>query len=71
MIAPRVSLLKPPVPAVGPAQREERIRAAAYRRAESRGFAPGQELDDWLAAEREVDAAPPPHDIPRPQSKRR
>lgn len=37
--------------------RETRIAAAAYERAERRGFAPGFELDDWLAAEREVDAA--------------
>lgn len=34
--------------------RERQIREAAYRRAEQRGFAPGAELDDWLAAEREV-----------------
>jgi hypothetical protein len=31
------------------------ITLAAYLRAERRGFAPGHELDDWLAAEREVD----------------
>ncbi len=31
------------------------IAEAAYRLAESRGFAPGHELEDWLAAEREVD----------------
>jgi hypothetical protein len=28
----------------------------AYFRAERRGFAPGHELEDWLAAEREVEA---------------
>lgn len=38
-------------------RRYERIAEAAYRRAEQRGFAPGGELDDWLAAEREFDAA--------------
>jgi len=27
------------------------IATAAYFRAEARGFAPGQELDDWLEAE--------------------
>ena len=37
--------------------RERRIREAAYRRAERRGFTPGNELDDWLAAERELDDA--------------
>lgn len=39
---------------------EERYRAiahAAYLRAEKRGFAPGNEIDDWLAAEAEFDAA--------------
>jgi hypothetical protein len=33
--------------------RRKRIAERAYRRAEQRGFAPGQELDDWLAAEAE------------------
>lgn len=32
------------------------IAEAAYYRAEQRGFAPGCELDDWLAAEIEVEA---------------
>ncbi|HMN47104.1 MAG TPA: DUF2934 domain-containing protein [Povalibacter sp.] len=35
--------------------REERIAMNAYWRAASRQFAPGHELDDWLAAEAEVD----------------
>ena len=38
-------------------RRYERIAETAYRRAERRGFAVGGELDDWLAAEREYDAA--------------
>ncbi len=33
------------------------IAKAAYYRAENRGFAAGQEAEDWLAAEREVDTA--------------
>ena len=37
--------------------REERIRRAAYAAAERRGFEPGHETDDWLAAEREIDSA--------------
>jgi hypothetical protein len=37
-------------------EREERIRVAAYLKARRRGFAPGHELDDWLAAEQEEDA---------------
>jgi hypothetical protein len=36
------------------ASRHERIARGAYYRAEARGFTPGQELDDWLAAEREL-----------------
>jgi len=38
------------------AERHRRICELAYRRAEQRGFAPGGEVDDWLEAEREVDA---------------
>ena len=53
-----------PAPA-GPPKQAKRIEAptgearyrwiahAAYLRAEKRGFAPGQEVDDWLAAEAE------------------
>jgi hypothetical protein len=32
------------------------IAEGAYLRAERRGFAPGYEAEDWLAAEAEVDA---------------
>ena len=39
-----------------PAERHRRISDLAYRRAEMRGFAPGHEQEDWLEAEREVDA---------------
>ena len=38
------------------AERHRRISDLAYRRAEQRGFAPGNEMEDWLEAEREVDA---------------
>jgi len=38
-------------------QRVRHIALAAYFKAESRGFAPGGELDDWLVAEREFEAA--------------
>jgi hypothetical protein len=40
----------------GQKTREELIAEAAYLRAASRGFEPGHELDDWLAAEQMVDA---------------
>ena len=36
--------------------REDRIAVAAYLRAARRGFAPGAELEDWLAAEKEEDS---------------
>lgn len=36
--------------------RRNLISEAAYFRAVQRGFAPGSELDDWVAAEAEVDA---------------
>jgi len=35
-------------------ERWHRTALAAFFRAEARGFAPGAELDDWLAAEREL-----------------
>jgi hypothetical protein len=35
--------------------RQDCIAKAAYFLAEQRGFAPGHELDDWLAAESEFD----------------
>jgi len=37
------------------ADRERRIRDSAYQRAQRRGFVPGFEVEDWLAAEEEVD----------------
>jgi len=36
--------------------RRSMIAEAAYLRAERRGFAPGHEDEDWVAAEAEVDA---------------
>jgi hypothetical protein len=32
------------------------IAEAAFYRAEQRGFEPGHELDDWCAAESDIDA---------------
>lgn len=37
-------------------QRCRMIAEAAYLRALERNFAPGGEIDDWLQAEREIDA---------------
>jgi hypothetical protein len=41
--------------AVNPDERRNRIEVEAYMRYLERGSAPGAELDDWLAAERQVD----------------
>lgn len=46
---------KPRAAGVKVADREAMIREAAYYRAEQRGFAPGYEWEDWLAAEAEVE----------------
>jgi len=48
-----------PSPASGeptaPVQRQTMIAEAAFFMAQARGFTPCQELDDWLAAEREIE----------------
>jgi hypothetical protein len=46
----------PPRPKLTPEARHALIAEAAYLRAERRGFEPGHETEDWLAAEAEVDA---------------
>lgn len=43
------------IPAVEPERRRAMVAEAAYFRAAARGFAPGHELEDWLAAEADVD----------------
>lgn len=42
-----------PDPAI---ERRRMIAEAAYYRAQERNFHPGSELDDWLRAERDIDA---------------
>jgi hypothetical protein len=57
--SPRKSQLSSSAPTnvgVSDDARRAMIAQAAYLRAEERGFAHGYELEDWLAAEREVDA---------------
>ncbi len=39
--------------------RNHRIAEAAYYRAEARGFSSGNELEDWLEAEAEIDRSFP------------
>lgn len=41
---------------MAPEQRQQLIAQAAYFIAERRGFAPGNELEDWLQAEAEIEA---------------
>jgi hypothetical protein len=40
---------------IDPESRRALIAQAAFYRAERRGFEPGHEVQDWLAAEAEVD----------------
>ncbi len=57
----RKTLVEMPQPRKAPMTEEERrdaIATAAYLLAEQRGFAPGHELEDWLAAEARVNATP-------------
>ena len=42
-------------PAVSESERRSLIERAAYLRAERRNFANGNDVEDWLAAEAEVD----------------
>ena len=39
-----------------PEERWKVIAVAAYHKAEKRGFAPGDELKDWVEAEKEIDS---------------
>jgi hypothetical protein len=41
-----------------PTHLHEQIEKRAYELARQRGFVPGQEMDDWLQAEREIEAGP-------------
>jgi hypothetical protein len=45
--------------------RDAMIAEAAYYRSAHRGFEPGHEVDDWLAAESDIDAALARGDLPR------
>jgi hypothetical protein len=44
-----------PVKRVSDEERRNMIARAAYFRAEKRQFAPGHEVEDWIAAEADVD----------------
>jgi len=48
-------------PAITSGVRRAMTAEAAYYRAERRGFEPGHEIDDWIAAEAEIERATAPH----------
>jgi Protein of unknown function (DUF2934) len=45
-------------PALSPEELHQLVAEAAYYRAEQRGFAPGQDVEDWLAAEAQLMSRP-------------
>jgi len=49
---------------IEPDARDTMIAEAAYFRSAHRGFEPGHEVDDWLAAESEIDGALARGDLP-------
>ena len=51
----------------GSSDLQERIARRAYELAARRGFAPGSELEDWLRAEKEIQAAPTRQAAPEDQ----
>jgi Protein of unknown function (DUF2934) len=56
----RKTIVEMPQQRTAPMSEEERRQAiaqAAYYRSERRGFEPGHELEDWVAAEALMDAA--------------
>jgi hypothetical protein len=46
---------EPPPTKVSPEKRQRMVEEAAYYRALRRGFAPGNEAEDWAAAEEEIE----------------
>ena len=70
--APKKTAPKPAAGTVtaGDADRQAMVAMAAYFRAQKRGFAPGYEVEDWVAAEAEIAelAAPAPVTKPRVRS---
>jgi hypothetical protein len=59
---PSRNIAHPPVagsargtPLIPASLRHDMIRDAAYFRAEARGFVPGNEIEDWLAAEQDIE----------------
>ena len=73
--APKKTAPKPAAGTVtaGDADRQAMVAMAAYFRAQKRGFAPGYEVEDWVAAEAEISelAKPAPVKNPRVRSPRK
>jgi hypothetical protein len=61
--AKRPAKASPPAPV----DREAMVRLAAYFLAERRGFAPGYEVEDWLAAEVDVSGPGPSRPAAKPR----
>jgi hypothetical protein len=64
-------VLPPPTQPSPDSDREQRVRLAAYLRAERRGFVGGHEEEDWFAAEAEVGVVTPSRHRPRPATGKR
>jgi DUF2934 family protein len=47
-------------PEITDEETRQRIAEVAYYRAQQRGFSPGYEVEDWLAAEAQIKKAAPP-----------
>lgn len=62
---PSISIVTRSSAYMEPQVREAMIAESAYFRSAHRGFEPGHEVDDWLAAESEIDAALARGDLPR------
>jgi hypothetical protein len=75
----KAKVAKPKVPerndgatSLTPAERLRMIEMAAFFRAERRGFAPGHEFEDWLAAEAEIAVlVPAPAAVKKPARRAR
>ena len=55
---PPTQAAETPEASAGNAARDEDIRCRAYEIYLARGEQPGRDLDDWLAAERELEGTP-------------
>ena len=63
-VPPTLSIVTRSSAYLAPKAREAMIAEGAYHRSAHRGFEPGHEVDDWLAAESEIDGALARGDLP-------